>query len=84
MSDPASRSLRGLISTAVRYGNLDLAEEYRQQLRIENIERAITRQLDGAPPLTVLQVRALRQLVESYGPQGTRAVREAESERVAV
>lgn len=69
MSDPSSRSTRGLIGTALQHGNPELAEEYRQVLRVENVERAIHRQLDGAPPLTAAQLLQLRRTLEQYGPR---------------
>jgi hypothetical protein len=68
-TDPHSRALRGEISGAMRAGDTELAEELRQQLRLRNIETAVVRQLEGAPRLTAVQLRYLRKILESYGPQ---------------
>jgi hypothetical protein len=68
-SDPVSHSLRGLIGNAIRWGDEAAADEFRAQLRVHNVKQAIAKHLDGHPPLTAVQVRELRLLVESFGPQ---------------
>lgn len=71
-NDPHSRSLRALITNSLRYGRPEEAEEYRQALRIENIKRALVKNLQDAPALSALQVRELRREIETYGPQALR------------
>jgi hypothetical protein len=47
--DTSDRRLRGEISAAVRNHRPELEAELRRELALRNIERAVTRYLDGAP-----------------------------------
>lgn len=83
--DPTSHSLRGAIGNALQNGRPELAEQYRQELRLHNLTRAITKTLTDAPPLTGPQVRQLKALIEDYGPLAKRPEpRPVEDDAVAV
>lgn len=66
-SDAVSHSLRGLVGNATRYGHFELAEEYRQELRLHTAEQALAKIFDDAPALTAPQLRRLKLVLESYG-----------------
>ena len=82
--DPVGHSLRGLIGNALQNDRPELAEQYRQELRMFNIAKAIEKNLADAPPLTGPQVRQLRMLVESYGPVSVRSSSAAVEDAIAV
>jgi hypothetical protein len=46
----------------------EVIDAYRSQLRTERAETALRRVLDGAPPLTAVQVARLRAVLGCYGP----------------
>lgn len=56
-------AIGGKIGTAVKYGHPEQAAEWRAELAVARINRAVQKELAAAPPLNDRQREALRSIV---------------------